>query len=71
MDSAVRRLVSFESERECQFALSWLSKIEKFSLPGKTGNNLETLNRQINQILSSLPAAGTQETTLANYLSIK
>ena len=68
MDSAVRRLVSFESERECRFALSWLSKIEKLSLPGKTGNNLETLNRQINEMLSSLPAAGTQGIRLEDKL---
>lgn len=68
MDSAVRRLVSFESERECRFALSWLSKIEKLSLPDKTGNTLETLNRQINQMLSSLPAAGTQGIRLEDKL---
>ncbi len=60
MDSKIHKWVNFQTERECWFALRWLNIVGKQNPPMSAEGNVDTLNRQINQILNSMLEAGTQ-----------
>lgn len=68
MEPVIRRMVNFETERECRFALHWLNIVVKLNRPSQAGSNLDTLNQQINEMLNSLSVAGTQTIKRDNIL---
>ncbi|ECH3817632.1 hypothetical protein FPC62_27080 [Salmonella enterica] len=68
MGAVGQKWVSFESERECRFALHWLNIVAKQNLPPTKGSNLDMLNHQINEILNKLPVAGTHTIRLNDIL---